>query len=104
MFQKIKDKKVIEKLNKIGRSLYSQTISLPTEIEVMEGMKELQETFFWDGKYIWPSYVRNVIIGLKWAQSSRHYFTNSTLFQDIVSSNKRIHIKSYKLDDINIKF
>ena len=95
MFEKIKEDKVIRKLNDIGRNLTHEIIKLPLKKDILDGRKELEQNFFKDKKgRVNPSYTRNVLIALKYAETHFHYISEVSLLDDI-KNNKKIFLKSY---------
>ena len=95
MFEKVKEDRVIRKLNEIGRNLSDEDIKLPSEKDIIDAKKELEENFFKDDEgRINFSYARNVLIGLNHSETHFHYSTGLLLLDDI-TNNKRIYIRSY---------
>ena len=95
MFKKVKEDRVIRKLNDIGRNLSDKTIKLPSEKDIIRAKKELEENFFNnDEGRINFSYARNVLIGLYYTETHFHYSTGLSLL-DYINNNKKIYIRSY---------
>lgn len=91
MFEKIIVEKGLRKLNKIGSELSGITVPLPSEKEIIEGIKELENRL--DGK-VHKSYAKNVIIAYKYSDTHFHYKNKNSLLDDI-NKNKKIYINSY---------
>lgn len=95
MLEKVKEDTGIRKLNKIGRNLRGKTIKLPSEKEIIDAKEKLEKDFFKDSEgRINISYIRNVLIGLNYADTHFHYKHKVSLLDDI-NNNKKIYINSY---------
>ena len=95
MFEKVKDDIGIRKLNEIGRNLTDEIVKLPLSKDILDGRKELEENFFKNNTgRVNLSYTRNVLIGIKYAETHFHYISGVSLLDDI-NDNKKIFLKSY---------
>lgn len=96
MFKQITDQEwVIKKLSEIGKNLSSESIQLPTEAQISQGMNEMCE-YFPTNKFFHRNFVRNALIGLDYAKYHSHYKTGNQLIADILNGKKYIFLNSYK--------
>lgn len=92
MFEKVKEEKGLRKLNKIGRELVQETIELPSITEVVQGTGELKTRLAGEGR-VNPSYAKNTIIGLNYAET--HFNSKGGSLLDNINNNNKIYPASY---------
>lgn len=91
MLEEVVLKKGLRKLNKIGRELSGITVPLPSEKQIIDGTKELENRL---GGRVHKTYTKNVLIAYNYADTHFHYKYKVSLLDDI-NNNKKIYINSY---------
>lgn len=92
MFEKVKEERGLRKLSKVGRKLVEETIELPSNEELNQGTKELENRFEGEGR-VNPSYTKNTIIGYKYAET--HFDSKGISLLENINNNKKIYLGSY---------
>lgn len=91
MFNKIIAEKGLRKLNKIGKELSGIVVLLPSENDIIKGIKELENRL---GGKVYKNFAKNVIIAYNYSEEHFHYKSKKSLLDDI-NTNKKIHINNY---------